>query len=97
MTTWNYRIIKRTYDTPVGPETQYELVEAYYNDKHKLEAYTKEPIRLVADTAMNLMEKLREAYLCCSNHLVFDEDMNEIETIFGKPPSERYRLKRETR
>ena len=51
--TWNYRIFK--HDN--GKRIFYGLHEAYYNDKGKVNGWTKEP-EVVGDTVKDLLKTL---------------------------------------
>jgi hypothetical protein len=57
-TTWNYRIVKRTYPSAEGePEVTYAMHEAYYEDDRVI-SITKEPIELLSESLDGLGREL---------------------------------------
>jgi hypothetical protein len=62
MSTWNYRIVRYdggTEDECVG------IVECYYNDAGLVQAYSKKPCGILADTVDDLrevLEMVKEAF-----------------------------------
>ena len=57
MASWNYRGVKRKYQKE--NITSYKLCEVYYNDKDKIDGWTAEPVRLVAESEFELREEIR--------------------------------------
>lgn len=56
---WNYRVVKRTYDTG---EIWYQMHEAYYNNAGEITAITVKPIDPAGMTMDDLKESLDWMY-----------------------------------
>lgn len=52
---WNYRVIKHV----TGIDSYFAIHEVYYDEHGKIEAWTEDPIELVADSKAELIEDLR--------------------------------------
>lgn len=59
MNHWNYRIFKREYPNAIGPTTLYELHEVFYNEDHKIQLWTENPVAGPAESVEELLGELR--------------------------------------
>ena len=81
---WNYRILKRTFD---NDEIQFALYEVYYTKRGKIEYWTEEPVYICGENLKELVEEFKH-YAAAFEKPVLD--YNELER---KAERKRNRLK----
>lgn len=76
---WNYRVVKRTKSVPHfgEPFISYGIHEVYYDNNGKITSLTEEPIRIIADSHLELYDTINKIVKCLNKKTVVYETLEE--------------------
>ena len=77
MSTWNYRVLKKT-DRESG-ETIYAIHEVYYNEAGKPEGCTENSVAPMGESLEELKERYRALYAALSKPVLIYDSLEEID------------------
>jgi len=81
MSTWNHRVIKRTYPRETTEdEVLYGIYEVYYNEDGSIYGHTEDPVNVMEYSTDELLDTLERMMRCLGKPVLVHGEIEFVET-----------------